>query len=265
LQVKIIGAHQAETSQFRFPTILVDGGLAIDAGSLASGLTLDEQLGVTDLLITHQHWDHVKDLNGFGFNIYSQFASGAGPTNAVVYCSDDVKQSLEKTTLSSGIWMDFFNIPDSVHPTFVHHPVQPNAEYFVGQFTVKTIPVNHSVPTLGYQLTEGQNKRLFYTGDNGPGAADHWVNADPTVLITECTFSNAMAGVDAGKMFGHLYPRQLQTELEAFRARKGYLPTVYLIHVNPFYEAEIRKEVADVAKNLGATVEVATEGMSFTL
>lgn len=265
MQVKIIGAHQAETSQYRFPTILVDGGLAIDAGSLATGLTLDEQLNITDVLITHQHWDHVKDLNGFGFNIYSKFASGAGPTAAVVYCTDEVKQSIQRTTLSSGIWMDFFNIPDSLHPTFIHHAVQPNAEYFVGQFTVKTIPVNHSVPVLGYQLTEGQNKRLFYTGDNGPGAAAHWVNADPTVLITECTFSNAVAGVDEGKLFGHLYPRQLQSELETFRARKGYLPTVYVIHVNPFYETDIRKEVAEVAKNLGSQVEVASEGTTLSI
>ncbi|HEX5417748.1 MAG TPA: MBL fold metallo-hydrolase [Chloroflexota bacterium] len=265
MQVTIIGAHQAETAQFRFPTILVDGGLAIDAGSLASGLSVDQQLNVTDVLITHQHWDHVKDLNGFGFNLYTKFSSGGGPTATVVFCTDEVKQSLEKTTLSPGVWMDFFNIPDAVHPTFIHRSVQPNGEYFVGQFTVRAIPVNHSVPTLGYQLTEGHDRRLFYTGDNGPGAAAYWVNADPTVLITECTFSNALAGVDDGKMFGHLCPSQLQTELETFRARKGYLPRVYLIHVNPFYEAQIRQEVAEVAKHLGSPVEVASEGTSFTV
>ena len=265
MEVKIIGAHQAETAQHRFPTILVDGGLAIDAGSLASGLSLDAQLNVTDVLITHQHWDHVKDLNGFGFNLYSKFASGAGPVSANVFCTEDVKSVLEKQTLSPSVWMDFFQVPDAVHPTFVHCPVQANGEYLVGQFTVKAIPVNHSVPTFGYQLADSRGKRLFYTADNGPGAAQHWINSDPTVLITECTFSNKMAGIDGGKMFGHLCPQQLQRELEEFRARKGYLPIVYLIHVNPLYESAIRQEVTEVAKNLGAQVEVASEGMTVLL
>jgi len=265
VQVKIIGAHQSETAQYRFPTILVDGGLAIDAGSLASGLSLDEQLNVTNVLITHQHWDHVKDLNGFGFNLYSKFGSGAGPISAALFCTDEVKAVLEKQTLSPSVWMDFFNMPDAVHPTFVHRSVQANAEYFVGQFTVKAIPANHSVPTLGYQLTDSRGKRFFYTGDNGPGAGQYWVNADPTVLVTECTFSNAMASIDNGKMYGHLCPRQLQSELETFQSRKGYLPIVCLIHVNPFYEAAIRAEVAQVAKNLNAQIEVANEGTSFSL
>src|SRR5579859_5818797 len=71
VQVRIVGSHQSEAVDQHYTGLLIDGWLAIDAGSLASGLTLDEQLAVTDVLVTHQHWDHVKDLGGFGFNRFS--------------------------------------------------------------------------------------------------------------------------------------------------------------------------------------------------
>lgn len=265
MQVTIIGAHQAETKNMRFTTILVDGGLAIDAGSLASGLTLDEQFNVTDVLITHRHWDHVKDLAGFGFNLNSKLTSGAGPISAAIYCTDEVKQSLETRLLVPGFWVNFFEAPDPVHPIFLHQAIVPGGEYTIGQFRVRSIPINHSVPTTGYQLTDPAGGKLYYTSDNGPGCGAAWATAEPDVLITECTFSNDRCGVDGGKMFGHLCPSQLQTELETFRARRGYLPRVYLLHLNPFDEGKIVPEVAQVAQNLGAVITVATEGTTFTV
>lgn len=265
MRITIIGAHQAETRSARFTTILVDGGLAIDAGSLASGLTLDEQFNVTDVLITHRHWDHVKDLAGFGFNLNSKLTSGAGPISATIHCTDEVKQSLTTHLLVPGFWMDFFKVPDPVHPIFVHRSVVPGGEDTVGQFRVRSIPVNHSVPTTGYQLTNPAGRKLYYTSDNGPGCGEHWATADPDVLITECTYANDRCGTDDGKMFGHLCPNQLQIELETFRARRGYLPRVYLVHVNPFDEAKIIPEVAQVAQNLGSPIEVAAEGTTFTV
>jgi hypothetical protein len=61
-------------------------------------------------------------------------------------------------------------------------------------------------------------------------------------------------------MHGHLCPSQLQTELETFRARQGYVPRVYVVHVNPFYEEAIRCELADGARLLGAAIVIASEG-----
>ena len=68
MRVRVLGAHQLETRDTRLTSFLIDGVLAVDAGSLTSGLTLEEQESVEAILITHHHFDHCRDLLTFGLN-----------------------------------------------------------------------------------------------------------------------------------------------------------------------------------------------------
>ena len=68
MRVRVLGAHQLETRDTRLTSFLIDGVLAVDAGSLTSGLTLAEQETVAAILITHHHFDHCRDLLTFGLN-----------------------------------------------------------------------------------------------------------------------------------------------------------------------------------------------------
>jgi ribonuclease BN (tRNA processing enzyme) len=260
VEARIVGAHQAASADQHFTSILVDGKLAIDAGSLTSGLSLDEQLAIESVLLTHRHWDHLKDLPGLGFNLYSFAQAGRGSRSIDVWCSDDVRQTLADLLLSDRFWMNFFAVPDSTRPIFRHRPVVVGEPFPVGDYVVEAIPVNHAVPTAGYQVTDLAGRKLYYTSDNGPGCGEAWAGANPDLLVTECTFSNAQCGNDGGNMHGHLCPSQLQIELATFRARRGYLPRLAIVHVNPFYEAAIRAELAVVARELGASIDVAVEG-----
>ncbi len=257
MEVRILGAHQSDAIDQHFTTIVVDATLAIDAGSISSALTREEQLRVRDILLTHQHWDHVKDLAGFGFNLM-----GAGAT-AAIYCTDQVQQVIRTTLLNSQYWIDFFAGPNPNHPVFVPRRVEPGIEIAVGAYRVVPIPVNHSVPTLGYQLTDPSGHKLYYTGDNGPGCGEFWSAAQPDVLITECTFSNVEADVAA--QHGHLCPIFLQESLEVYRARQGYIPRVILVHVNPLHEERIQLEVDEVARRLHAAIEIGRENMLLTV
>ena len=47
MRVRVLGAHQLETRDTRLTSFLIDGVLAVDAGSITSGLTLEEQKSVT--------------------------------------------------------------------------------------------------------------------------------------------------------------------------------------------------------------------------
>ena len=45
-----------------------------------------------------------------------------------------------------------------------------------------------------------------------------------------------------------------------FRKLHGYLPPVVLLHYTPPLEEEIRREVAELAKELGASISLAQDG-----
>ncbi len=252
MEACILGAHQSESNTFHFTSILVDHHLAIDAGGLATGLSLAGQRAVRYVLITHQHWDHVKDLAGFGFNRLHD-----GPVD--VYCTDEVRRIIEANLLNRDYWIDFFDGLGAQQPIFHHRTASPGQHFSVSQYQITTIPVNHSVPVMGYQVVDPVGRALYYTGDNGPGCGQHWAAAKPDVLITEVTYSNAFA--NEARRFSHLCPSQLQEALEVFRDARGYIPRVVALHVNPDYEDDVRREVADVAQKLNASIEVAREGM----
>ena len=214
-------------------------------------------------MLTHQHWDHVKDLPGFGFNLYSRRESGQGPGSVRIHCTAVVRQVLGERFFVPGFWMDFFALPTPGDPTFEYHEVTASSEYAVGPYQVRSIPVSHSVPTNGYQVADATGRTLYYTSDNGPGCGQAWAIAKPDLLITECTYSNELAELDSGKMYGHLCPSQLGQELAVFRAARGYLPRVAVLHVNPFHEVRVRSELADVARQLAASIQVSTDGQTF--
>jgi ribonuclease BN (tRNA processing enzyme) len=260
VQVRFLGAHQCESAGKHFASLLVDDRLAIDAGALTSTLSLDQQLAIEGLLLTHRHWDHIKDVPGFGFNLYSYAMAGFVPRPVDVFASADVFQALTELLLSSRYWLEFFSRPAPSDPILRFREIVDDAPVCFAGYEILPIAANHGIPTNGYQVTDADGRKLYYTSDNGPGSGVQWALASPHVLVTECTFSNAQSDLDGGRMHGHLCPSELQKALEEFRDARGYLPRVAVIHVNPYYEVAIRAELASVARALDAVITVATEG-----
>src|SRR3990172_117477 len=106
MEVTILGACQGESRQTHFASLLVDGVLALDAGSLTSTLTLQEQSAIRSVLLTHQHYDHIKDLATLGFN-------RLGRGQITICCTPGVRAAVESTILSEEIWLNFFNLPSA--------------------------------------------------------------------------------------------------------------------------------------------------------
>ncbi len=250
MQLRVLGARQGESRDSHFGSFLVDGTLALDAGGLTANLTLDEQLALSDVLVTHRHYDHVKDLATLGFNLF------VCHRQIPIYCGADVRETLQATLLNPQLWIDFFVEPAQA-PTFRHVPISAGSIVDFAGKRARLIPVPHSVPTLGVELTSPDGRRLLYTADNGPGAAASWVQSRPDLLVTEVTYPSAQA---SAAEHGHLTPRTLAAELGEFRRVQGYVPRVLVVHVNPFNLDEVAAEVADVAADLGADVRIAEEG-----
>ena len=64
---------------------------------------------------------------------------------------------------------------------------------------------------------------------------------------------------------GHLSPRLLGEELKRFLQSKGYLPPVVSVHLEPGFEDEIRGEIAQLAKELEASITLGYEGLRLTI
>jgi phosphoribosyl 1,2-cyclic phosphodiesterase len=253
MQLRVLGGHQVESSGGRPIAFLIDGRIAIDAGGLLGGLSMAEQQAIEAVLITHYHYDHVRDLPFLGLA-----ALDAGRQIAV-YCTDLVRDALQRHLLCPPLWLDLFAGPDPAAPRFLHRPVAPGVAFQVGGYAVLPIANrHHSVPVVGYQVTTPRDRRLFYTGDTGPGIRDTWPLVDPDVLITEVTVPDELGEV--AHLAGHLTPATLEAELIAFRDEKGRLPRVLVCHVNQVREDEVLAQLDGVARRLQAPIELAREG-----
>ena len=141
--------------------------------------------------------------------------------------------------------------------------VEPYQPEQIKRYLILPVPVNHSVPTVGYQITSPDGKAVFYTADTGPGLADCWERIAPQLLIIEVSAPDRFEALY--KERGHLTPTLLKQELTSFRELKGYLPQVVVVHLNPGLEEETKAEIATVAEDLNHTISLGQEGMELHL
>jgi ribonuclease BN (tRNA processing enzyme) len=256
MKIRFLGAHNCETKDTRLVSLLIDDVLAIDVGALTASLSLEAQYKIKAVLLTHQHYDHIRDIPMLAMNL---FLGGATTT---IYSIPAVFAVLEDNLMDEVIYPDFRQKPPG-KPTISFSVIEPNKAQKILDYEVLAVPVKHSVPTVGYQLTSLDGKSFFYAADTGPGLAECWQNVSPQLLIIEVTASNKYTEWAVGGR--HLTPSLLERELEAFRKLKGYLPRVMIVHMNPPLEKDIAAEVAKVAKTLGASITLAREGMEINL
>jgi len=256
MNIRFLGAHNCERQNQKLVSLLIDNVLAIDAGAITSSLSLEEQKKIKALLLTHQHYDHVRDIPVLGMSL---FMGGAATR---IYSIPPALDALARHFLSDEIYTDFRQKPEQ-NPTLSFTVLEPNKAETIEGYTVLPVPVHHGVPTVGYQVTSGDGRSVFYTGDTGPGLADCWRQVSPQLLIIEVTSSERYA--DWAGSSGHLAPSLLKQELASFKKVNGYLPPVVTVHMNPDLEEEIAAELAAVAKELDCSITLAYEGMEINI
>ncbi|MEK7281704.1 MAG: MBL fold metallo-hydrolase, partial [Chloroflexota bacterium] len=246
-----LGTHNLESATSRLVCLLIDGVIAVDAGSLTSGLTFEEQREVKAILLSHHHFDHIRDLNTFGL-------ASAYSSTTPVYAPQPVLEALTKHFFQGELYPDFLHFPQE-RPALKLCHVEPFKKASILDYTVVPLPVPHSTFAYGYEVTSPQGRKLFYSGDTGPGLASIWEHISPHLIIAEVTASNKFE--DTICRNGHLSPNLLHQELRSFKQLKGFLPPVVLLHFNPRLREEIRGEVMAIAQDLDAQITLAQDGM----
>jgi len=256
MEIQILGAHNIESRDTRCISLLIDDVLAIDAGALTSSLSFPAQQKLRAVLLTHQHYDHIRDIPSLGINYYLH-------ENTVdIYSTRPVYKALTAHLLNDVIYPNYLEKPPE-KPAIRFNTVEPGRTESIAGYTVLPVTVNHAVPTVGYQVTSADGKKVFYTSDTGPGLDECWRQVSPDLLIIEVTGLNKYH--DSARETGHLTPALLQPELESFRKLKGYLPQVVTVHMNPPDEKGIKAEIAAVAGTLNTDIRLGYEGMIIEL
>jgi ribonuclease BN (tRNA processing enzyme) len=237
-------------------SFLIDEVLAVDAGSLVSELTFLEQTKIKAILLSHGHYDHIKAIPAFAFN-------NSGRSTKIFATSQTLQ--ILSTHLIDGVVYPEFTSEDSFlgKATLQLIPMEPFNRQNIEGYEVMAIPMRHPLDAVGFEITSMDGKRIFYTGDTGPALSNVWEKVSPQLIIADVTWPNRLES--AAEAAGHLCPKMLKRELIEFRRIKGYLPEIFIIHMSPQCELEIREEVGQVAKELEVSITITHEGKELVL
>lgn len=237
MQLRVVGCHGGETPKHRTCAFVLDERLAIDAGSLTSGLDLKLQCALEAVLVSHAHLDHIRDLATIADN-RAQYGCkplrivGTRPTLGV----------LRKHFFNGLLWPDFTAIPSKKSPTIVYEAIKPEVRVEIAGYGVRAIKVSHTIDTCAF-IVDKDGASVAYSGDTGPTDRLWEVlneETDLRALLMEVSFPNEQQRV--ATLSGHHTPQTLLPDLKKY-ARPKDLPTL-LYHIKPAFQSEVEKQCA---------------------
>jgi ribonuclease BN (tRNA processing enzyme) len=256
MNIRFLGTHNRESSATSCACLIIDDNLAVDAGGLTSNLSYSEQDKLGAILISHQHYDHIRDIPGIALN---RFISG---TNIQVYSVNSVLKNIESHLLNGIIYPRFQNLPEG-KPSITLNSVKTHLPEHINGHKILALPVRHFKETIGYEISDKEGKSIFYTSDTGPGLVDCWKYTSPQLLIIDVTLPSSYEKF--ARQTGHLTPDLLKLELITFKEHKGYLPKIVSVHMDARFETVIKEELAIIAEDLNADIIVSKEGQQLQI
>ena len=250
--VRLTGAHNAESAETRLSGLVINGRVALDAGSLTRSLSIDELRRVRHVFLTHRHYDHVRDLPALAY---------ATPTAGTLYVYGlrDTLEALGEHLMNDVIYSAYQNRENADGTPRVRFiEVKADQPVSVEDCLVTPRAVSHTVPSLGFQVDSG-GVRIFYTGDTGPGFSENFVDSPPDLLITEVTYEND--GESQAARNGHLTPALLRNEIENLVETSGWRPRVVLVHRNPAHDTHIASQIKSLSDDTGWDIAIGQADM----
>ncbi|HEY0880025.1 MAG TPA: 3',5'-cyclic-nucleotide phosphodiesterase [Archangium sp.] len=235
MKLTVLGPHGGELPGCKSTCFLVDDRLALDAGALTSTLELDALSKVDDILLTHSHFDHVKDLP-----MMSDVVVGRRDKPITIHSNTECIETLRDNIFNNVLWPDFTKIPTAKNPVFKLRSFKAGAAFKIADYQVRSVLVSHPVESCGYVVSDGTSS-MAISGDTGP-TEQFWnvLNKvkDLKLVLVECSFPNALQSL--ADISGHFTPQTIEKELEKFD-RRGC--EVILYHLKPAFVTQLKKEV----------------------
>lgn len=229
---------------------LINDSLAIDAGSIAIGLSHEEQLRIRTIIVTHAHLDHVFSLPIYLTNLFDEIRE---PVN--LYATQSDFDAMREHLFNPRVWITLDTMRNDRTDLVSFHPIKAEESFFAEGLKVTPVQVNHTVLTHGL-IVEDDRSALLFTSDTGP--TDRiWRAARGCdklrAIFIDLSFPNRMT--DLARISQHHSPSTL---LEEMSKMAPDIP-VYAVHVKAAYRDQVIEEIESLKNPRIIVAEVGRE------
>jgi len=236
MQVKVLGCYGTEFAHFKSCGFLIDNSVMLDAGTIVSPLSIEDQKEIREIFITHSHLDHIKDVFFLANNLFED-----NGRRVKIYSTKQILKELKRHFVNGVICPDFTAIPQKKDSIVSFETIKEGEFIPLPQgISLRAENVDHNIAAVGY-IIRCDRGHIVYSGDTGP--TEHiWkvCNKLENLLgvIIECSFPNELQSLAI--LSGHLTPQTMAKELEKLEY-KDY--PIYVFHMKPQYLKTIEKEI----------------------
>lgn len=234
MKIEILGCSGSVMRGYNTTSILINGDTLLDAGSVASAVPEETIQAIRNILITHTHMDHIKELP---FVLDTLFAQGHG--EVAIWGSAITIDTLGRHVFNGLVWPEIREY--NVNGGFISLHEVPEGGFSIGSLAVKSFPADHIPGSVHYLLSEG-NGRVLFSGDTDSDARlfDLVRSLGDTLkaFFVEVSFPNRMEKI--ARISHHLTPGVLE---KALKGRVSPSTRVVAYHIKPKYIDEIVAEL----------------------
>lgn len=236
MQIKILGWAGGIGANLRTTSFLVDDDMLIDAGTGLGDLPLNQMTGIRHIFLTHSHMDHIV-----GLPLLADSMFGVHDEPIVVHAQEETIEAIREHIFNWVIWPDFSELPSPENPSIRFEAMKPGDKINIRAREIEMIPVNHTVPGVGYCVSS-RRATVGFSGDTTTNDSlwevlNSYENID--LLFVESAFSNN--DMEISKISKHYCPKLLGEDILKTRHR----PEIWLTHFKPGEEELIYEECVE--------------------
>lgn len=233
MQIKILGWSGGIGESLRTTSFLIDDDVLIDTGTGLGDLPLNQMTGIRHIFLTHSHMDHIT-----GLPLLADSMFGAHEEPIVVHALEKTIKALKAHIFNWVIWPDFSELPNKDKPCIRFEVMTPGEKITIRKRQFEMIPVNHTVPGVGYCVSDNRSIVAFSgdttTNDSLWDRLNEYERLD--MLFVEAAFANH--DLEICRISKHYCPQLLADDLKKLNHR----PQIWLTHFKPGEEDMIFEE-----------------------
>ncbi|HXF42949.1 MAG TPA: 3',5'-cyclic-nucleotide phosphodiesterase, partial [Pyrinomonadaceae bacterium] len=194
------------------PCFILNGKIAIDAGSLAFAVTAAERKAVRDIVLTHSHLDHIAGLPMFIDDQVSILERAVK-----VWASEQVINAIESHIFNWVIYPKFSEIKNQYGFLMEYREIKPEESFEIEEITFTPLKANHSVDSFGFVISDSKTS-FAITGDTATLDDSFWQKVNSLGarnLLIECAFPNKLSKLAEDSY--HLIPEILSGQIANFK------------------------------------------------